>query len=525
MVPAALIIKIIFLLQAAGLVTVWLYWIQTKEYRLDRFTVFLKNPDGIRELLVIPTLIKFFIFAVCFVFNPFLLLYLVEILLLAIYFVIQILKRKLRKPVFTKRVVRICLISLVFTFTTLFLYQTEYWVRFFLSELTLLVGPLVGIYVTGISVKNTLEREKKTAKDILEKFSPTVIAITGSYGKTTTKDFITQILSSKYIVLSTFKNQNTHFGIVRRIISDLKKNHKFFVVEIGAYKKDEIRKIAEVLKPDVAVITGLEPQHLELFGTFENLKRAKFELVESLGEKGLAFFNITNPEVTTLENLARRLGKNIKTYTYALNNKGRLDATSHIERIDSDGATFKITIDDETKEIRTNLYSKRLIENLTGAILVARRFGVEWARIREVCRKLDLPDGTLNVFKTKSGLTIIDDSYNSTPHGFEAAIELLSQKEGKKKLVATTGIIELGDQSYVIHKKLGELLDAVCDLVILRNKEFITAFKDGMRDPTKIRLITDSKKIINLIDKNTNSKSIVLIEGKLPWVVDHYRKI
>ena len=84
MVPAALIIKIIFLLQAAGLVTVWLYWIQTKEYRLDRFTVFLKNPDGIRELLVIPTLIKFFIFAVGFVFNPFLLLYLVEILLLAI---------------------------------------------------------------------------------------------------------------------------------------------------------------------------------------------------------------------------------------------------------------------------------------------------------------------------------------------------------------------------------------------------------------------------------------------------------
>ena len=134
MVPATHIIKIIFLLQAAGLHLVWLYWIQTKEYRLDRFFVFLKSPDGIRELLVTPTLIKFFIFAVGFVFYPFLFFYLAEILLLVTYFVILFLKRRLRKPVFTKRAVRISLITLLFTFMTLFLYKTEFWSSLFLPK-------------------------------------------------------------------------------------------------------------------------------------------------------------------------------------------------------------------------------------------------------------------------------------------------------------------------------------------------------------------------------------------------------
>lgn len=520
MVPEIIAIKTIFLLQAVGFYLTWLYWLQVKDYRVDRFFVFLKSVDGRRELLVVPTLSKFLTLVVGFILNPVLFFYLVEILLLAAYFLILFLKKSLRKPVFTQRVTRISLIALFFAILALFPFEEDFWTRLLFSEAAIVFGPLVGVLITRASVDKTLKMEKGYAKRILQEFKPKVIAITGSYGKTTTKDFITQILASKYKVLSTFKNQNTHFGIIRRIIGDLKADHDFFVVEIGAYKKGEIKEIADILKPNTAVITGLEPQHLELFGSFKNLKEAKFELVESIIENGSAIFNFTNKEVRAFVPLTRKLGNYIKTYSYAVDTKGTFDAQSYIQRVDPKGIAFKVSIGKEFRILTTNIFSKRLIENLTCAILVGRIYGVDWPSIEKTCKKLILPEGTLNVFKTKIGAIVIDDSYNTSPHGFEAALELLAQTKGQKKIILTTGIIELGENSYAIHKNLGKILSSMGAVVLLRNHQFQSALKDGMVGQGELMLMTDSRKMISYLEANIDKNDVILIEGKLPRVVN-----
>lgn len=525
MVQANLVILMVFLFQALATYLTWLYWVQVKEYRYDRLFIFLKSPDGARELFLAPTLIKLVILPLGFFYTPIIFLYIAALLILDTSFCMLFLKKALRKPIFTQRIVRIILITSLLFIALIPIYKLDFWLFLFLSEIWLLLGLVVGTFLTGISAKRTLYKEKSIAQEKIKKYSPTVIAITGSYGKTTTKDFITQILSSEHKVLSTYKNQNTHFGIVRRINSELQKDHKFFIAEIGAYKKGEISQIASILNPSAVLISGIEPQHLELFGSFENLKRAKFEIVEALENNGLAFFNLTNPEVDTLVKWTKEKSQTVKIFTYAVGRKGKYNAFSQITTISTDGITFKITIGAKTHEIKTNISSPNLIENLTGAILIARNFGISWPNIAEVASRMILPEGTLTVFKTGANSTVIDDSYNSTPHGFAAALDLLRDTSGMKKIIITSGIIELGKESYNIHKTLGLQMDGLCDMVILRNNEFLPALREGITDTTKIKVITDSQKIITFLKKAVVDQSVILVEGKLPQVISYLKRI
>ena len=523
MVPGILVIIIIFVLQGIGQYFTWLYWLQVKEYRFDRFGVFLRSYDGRRELILSPIIGKFFILTLGFFYNTAFFLYILGTVILATYFGILFLTKRVRKPVFTKRVWRILLITLVLIGLSSYVSIKDFWVFIVVSEFSLLFGPFIGIYLTNFSVKATLEREKREAENKLKVFSPTVIAIAGSYGKTTTKDFISQFLSSEYKVLSTFKNQNTHFGILRRINSELQSDHKFLVVEVGAYKKGEIKGITEVLRPDVTVITGIEPQHVELFGSLGNLKKAKFELVEALREGGSAFFNLSNPEAETLRKWSERNRSDVKNFTYGVNGAKNFDVTSQIVNAGSKGVTFRLIVGKEERLLKTNVPSKRLVENVTGAIAVARKFGISWSNITKTCQQLELPEGTLNIFKTVSGWTVIDDSYNSTPHGMKAALEVLAQTEGDKKFILTTGVIELGKESEAVHKKLGKMMEEICDFVLLRNSEFILLIKSGMSDGSKVRLMRDPQDMINFFEKEGSGKSVVLIEGRLPQVVEYFK--
>ena len=514
----------LFSIQAIGQFLIWLYWLQVKEYRFDRFIIFLKSSEGKRELLLLPIIVKLLTLIVSSLVHPlFLLLYFFEALLLTGFFVITFFQKKLRRPVVTQRVNRITLITLFLILLTIPFYYPEVWL--IVLELCVLLGPLIGIYITGFSVKNTKEKEKKFASEKLRKYAPTVIGITGSYGKTTTKDFISQILSSKYKVLSSYKNQNTHFGILRRINNGLKKEHKFFIAEIGAYKRGEIIEIAEILKPKAAFITGIEPQHLELFGSLENLKKAKFELIDALDEGGLAFFNATDNEVVGLSVKAKSIKKGINIYTYAVNKKGKYNASTQIENSGPSSTVFSILIDGEKRVIKTNLISQNLIENLTGAIIAARIYGVDWPEIVKTCRKLKLPESTLNVFKTGNGITVIDDSYNTSPSGFESALEILGKIRGGKKFVATTGIIELGKESYQVHKNISKILNKVSDVTLLRNKDFEKPLKEEMDDKGKIILIRDSNEIIKYFKKYVKKDDVVLLEGKLPLVSKYFKSL
>lgn len=517
-----LILFLLWLPQAVNQVMSWTYWWQVKEYRIDRFRIFLGSSDGRTSLGIKNIFLKF---SIIFIANYYLPLLIILLLYLDFVLIRDFFNKKIRRPIITERIKKIWLTSLLGLVLTFYLLYFLFINALLVGEIFLILTPLIGILWTIPLVKKAKKHEIEKAITILKKYKPAVIGITGSYGKTTTKDFIFQLLSSKFNVLSTYKNQNTHFGILRRINNDLTGEHEYFIAEIGAYKMGEIREIAEILKPKLAFITGIEPQHVELFGSLGNLKKAKFELIEALDNWGVAFFNLTDERVSDLVVSTEKLKKNIKIYTYALNKKGKFDASSVIRKITSDGVDFSISIKGETKMVKTNIYAYPLIVNLTGAILLARNLGVEWEKIIKVCRKLSLPEGTLNMFNTKGGIVVIDDSYNSSPSGFDAALSVLAQTRGNKKFIVTSGIIEMGPVAYKVHKKLAKKINNLADKVILRNSDFEKPFKDGLTDTNKLVLIREPKKMISYLKENVNRNDVVLVEGKLPQVTNYLRSI
>ncbi len=225
------------------------------------------------------------------------------------------------------------------------------------------------------------------AKKILKSMpNLTIIGVTGSYGKTSVKNFLDKTLSSKYEVLITPKNYNTTMGVVKTIRENLKPTHQIFVCEMGATKLGDIKEICDLVNPKIGVITSIGPQHLESFKSIENVIKTKFELADSVkANNGVVFLNYNN-EYIAKQNL------DMKVIKYGVENKD-LDYNAYNLMSSSNGLTFKLLDkDNNNKEIefKTKLIGKHNIINITAAIAVANYLGINIEKtvpkIREIRR-------------------------------------------------------------------------------------------------------------------------------------------
>lgn len=375
---------------------------------------------------------------------------------------------------------------------------------------------LVGVFWTRILVKRARNKDMALAKADLSRVKPYVIGITGSYGKSTTKDFIFDLLSVKYNVLKTPENKNTDFGVARTIIENLEDNTQIFVSEMGAYKKGEIKDIAAMVHPKMAVITGIESQHIEIFGSLENIKKAKYELIESLPSRGVAIFNYHNP-LSREMSLWAKDSKKLKVYGYDVlgenEKKGGADIVSKILSANSKGIHFEVSFEKSKHNMFVPLSGTHFLENLTAAILVARLKGIAWSSIASAVKNISLSERTMKVYDLSPNFILIDNSYNSNPHGFEAALEYLKFFKNYKKIVVTSGIIELGNMSYDIHKQIGEKMSSVADQVYLTNPHFYKPLRDGLKKSINLTLINDSFALRRTSEKR---KAVLLIQGRIP---------
>jgi len=507
-----LLLVVFWSTQAAFQLLSWLYWIQIKEYRFDRFAVLLRSKSGRADLAIYMIVLKF-IFLLVSIYVKNLFPFFIILVIINIANFIKIRNFGLRRPNYTQRVKRIIVISVLpicFSVFGIFMFflPVSYFV---LAEIFLVLGPVVGVMVTKFFVtkaKNEL-REEVTRK--LKSINPSVIAITGSYGKSTTKEFVYQLLSSTHPTLASHKNQNTFFGIGRVLEKDLEKKHKYFVAEMGAYKKGEIKEISDIVRPDISIITGIESQHLELFGNLENIKAAKFEIIEAL-QGGVAVINVSSKETRDLFERAKKL-KNIKVLSYALSNTleegidpGAIDMCGKIIGEKNDGLEIEVIYKNKLQKINTNITQVFLIENLIGAILTAQVSGIEWRSITEVSQKLILPERTSQIVR-KGKSVIIDDSYNATPKGFMSALDLLGQFKGQK-FVVTPGIIELGKESDIVHKRIAK---HISDIGV--KKVFITR-KDTAKYYKKLGI--DYKYAKTPFLAEIKGDYALLIEGRIP---------
>jgi len=508
-----LIILILWSMQAVKQTLIWAYWLQVKEYRLDRFKVLLEGKEGLANLEIKAIIFKFALLFVA-IFSgidwPAILLF----IWLNIKFFKELATKTLRKPILTLRMTEILGTSALGLLFTLWL-GTKSGIlasRLVLGELLLIILPFIALTWTTPLVRRSKKTIIKLAQSRLTRVKPIVIGITGSYGKSTTKKFTNLVLSSKYKTEKTEKNLNTDWGIARKA-ADLSPETEVFVVEMGAYKKGEIKSIADVVKPQIGIITGIEPQHLSLFGSLENIKKAKYELIESLPENGVAIFNVANPGGQELAQLAKDQG--IKTRTYALNSEIEADLKARIKKVTTESVTFRLRSQGKEMEVTAPIKGKHFVENLLGAILAAKELKVDWEKIREAIKDID-PGLTLSVYKTKGGATIIDDSYNSTPIAFSSALDYLSLFEGKTKVLITSGIIELGEKSFEIHKVAASQAANVADEIILTNTDFEKSFTDGLGDKAKNLKIIKGEELAEKIKYYLWQDCVVLIEGRMP---------
>lgn len=356
------------------------------------------------------------------------------------------------------------------------------------------------------------------AKRILKSMPDlTVIGITGSYGKTSTKNFLGKTLSAKYETLITPKNYNTTMGVVKTIREELKPTHKIFVCEMGAAKPNDIKEICDIVNPKFGIITSIGPQHLQTFKSIDNIIKTKFELYDAVKKNGgVTFLNYDNDYIANKE-------KDGNFLTYGVN-KENVDYNAYNIKASSDGLSFTIKDKKQDKEIefKTRLIGRHNAENLTAAIAVANYFDIPMESVVSRVAEIQSVEHRLQLIKN-GNIDIIDDAYNSNPVSSKSAIDTLAEFEGKK-IIVTPGLIELGADEEKYNFEFGEYMTNVCDYIFLVNSTPAKFVLEGIEsknyERSKIYTVNSPQEAVQKIASMGLGKVTVLLENDLP---DNYK--
>ncbi|MCW1929761.1 MAG: UDP-N-acetylmuramoyl-tripeptide--D-alanyl-D-alanine ligase [Candidatus Kerfeldbacteria bacterium] len=493
----------------------WLYVWQLKEYRLDRMRDFLSTHTGRHKvwrnvfsvadivLLIVSLLLASSL-------SP--LLSILWGIVCGAEVLMYILARSSFKPRFTAKALLV--IALTF-FITFFIAQMSRVSAFMLFVFTPLLVPFI---VTAIILLfNPLSRIARgvvisIAKQRLEqmKEKPIVVGITGSFGKTTTKEYLKTILSEKFRVMITPAHVNVDIGVARAILKLLKDDTQVCIVEMGAYRQGEIAAICRMVKPHIGIITAIADQHLSLFGDVKIIQQTKGELIQALPEDGLCVVN----QDFILATEAAKLWSKAPVYTYSTNRPANITVSEVEAKRNAVQARYR------GKRLNFSftapMHGKHLLSNVLAAITVAEHLGLSQEEIVRGLEKIDTLEGTMQLVTGKTGATVIDDHYNSNPEGFTAALEYLNTFNGQRKIVVTPGMLELGTASAERHHDVGKAIADNADVCIITKKDFAQDIITGIETSARrieFHVCSSSEEAVGLIE-GTSEKDCILLEGR-----------
>ena len=365
--------------------------------------------------------------------------------------------------------------------------------------------PLEEIIRVRILVKTTA---KLDSADIIR------IGITGSYGKTSVKEILKTVLSQKYRVLSTPASYNTPMGIALTV-KGLDSTHDVFIAEMGARGKGDVKELADMIKPDIGVLTGINNQHLETFGSIENIKNTKYELFTKVAEKkGKGFFSSDSDG-------ARELFGRFDGEKYLAGRDGT-DGLVWATEVSTDGSgmTFMLNVKGETPvKCRTVLLGKHSVSNICLAAAVAYKTGLSPAEIAQGINRIPALSHRLELLPNNKNIIIIDDSYNSNEDGTKAAMDVLDTFSGRK-IVVTPGLVELGKMENIVNLEFGKRLAKHADIVIVIGKHNAEMIINGLKDEgfsvENIMFAKTLNKGNRLLNGILKDGDVVLFENDLP---------
>lgn len=354
----------------------------------------------------------------------------------------------------------------------------------------------------------------RQAKTKLESLNVLRIGITGSYGKTSVKEILRTILSQKYRVLATPASYNTPLGIAVAVKA-LDNTHDVFLAEMGARNKGDIKELALLVKPDYGVLTGINNQHLESFGTIENIKETKFELFANLASDGKGFFSSDNEGAREL--YERFDGE--KYFAGLVGTENDLVTATGITTTEQ-GTSFTLNVaGEEPVSCNTVLLGRHSVSNICLAAAVAYKVGLTPEEIASGINRLQSVGHRLELVPNNKKIVIIDDSYNCNEDGVKAAMEVLDTFSGRK-IVVTPGLVELGKMENVANLTFGTLLAAHADKVIVIGKHnaemLINGLAAGGMDKSDISFAKNLNKGNELLNEMLLEGDVVLFENDLP---------
>ncbi len=360
----------------------------------------------------------------------------------------------------------------------------------------------------------------------LRELAPVTIGITGSYGKTSVKHILGHILSAHAPTLMTPGSVNTPMGITRIVREQLDETHKFFIAEMGAYGPGSINKLCRLAPPDYGVITAIGHAHYERFKSLETVAEAKFELAQAVVKRDGKI--ITHHKVINLPYAEEFWNKHDDNFLIAGTKASDALVVEGAEQT-KQGIDVRVRWNDTTYILEAPLYGLHHADNMILAFMTACALGLDPRSVITAMANTPQIPHRLEV-KKLGKTTIIDDAYNSNPLGFRSALDLLFYLgKGKRKILITPGIVELGAAHDEVHKQIGTVAAQSCDIAIVvqpdRIPTFIAGFKDHARADQTLYEMETFAQAQEWVNDNRKDGDIILIENDLPDIFERLPKL
>ncbi len=366
--------------------------------------------------------------------------------------------------------------------------------------------------ITVIKVKDTTHalQELARAYRLLLKHLK-VVAITGSAGKTSTKDMIASLLEEKYKTKKTKGNLNNYYGLPLTILG-FNGDEEVAVLELGMSALGEIKLLSSIAKPDIAVITNVGETHLETLGSIENVAKGKSELIASLASNGIAVLNYDNDYVREM----KRVFNGKKIIYYGLSSEADIYADDIIN-LSSSSVDFTIHYHGETVKLNIDRPGRHNVYNAISAIAVARLLELNWENIKAGFSNVEYSALRWDVKKSNNGITIINDTYNANPLSMEAVIEAVCSMEGNRIIVALGAMLELGDREKEAHLELGQYLKNMQIDTLLTVGEIASIIADGAENAgmevSRVKRVKNNQEAFDYLNDYLKPGDILLVKG------------
>jgi len=362
-----------------------------------------------------------------------------------------------------------------------------------------------------IAVKDTLSALGDLAHDWRRKYRTPVVALTGSNGKTTTKEMIAACLETTFPVLKTKGNLNNLIGLPITLLA-LTERERVVVLEMGMNVPGEIRRLTEIAQPDIGLITNIQRVHLEGMGSLEKLKEEKGELFRRMRRDGTILVNQDDPLVIDLAN--HYVGQKI---TYGIECPAEVMA-KEIKLKGAEGTSFTLILEHEVMEIHLRLLGRHFVPNALSAMAVACLFGVEVNQAKEALEHFQPFPMRMEVIPLKGGKTLINDTYNANPYSMELALETLVEAKGEGKAIAVLGdMLELGNFTREAHEQLGEKVSKLSiDFLLALGEEAPVVVESAIRHgfpAERGRVVESHSEAISLVRKMIQNGDWILVKG------------